>query len=74
MAKLYRGRQATSESVCPPGHYQPFPPSAAHPGSNCYKIGGVGETVAEGKALGWAVFVGIGLLAATMFWLGTRGE
>lgn len=34
----------------------------------------VGETETGGKALGWAVFVGIAALAAGFIWIGTRGD
>lgn len=48
------------------------PPTIAGLGCGC--AAGVGEAEPVGRALGIAVFVGVGLLAAGLFWLGTHGE
>lgn len=49
------------------------PPTIAGLGCGCAAVG-VGEADSGGRALGAVVFVGIGLLAAGMFWLGMSGE
>ncbi len=48
------------------------PPTIAGLGCGC--AAGVGEAEPGGRALGIAVFVGVGLVAAGLFWLGTHGE
>ena len=49
------------------------PPTIAGLGCGCAAVG-IGEADTGGRALGVAAFVGLGLLAAGLLWLGTRGE